>query len=364
MLLTQAQITVEQGKPKESFPLFKRIRLDGPWSNQALLTYGNAALKADDPLLALSAWGELAKRPARLPEVREVLLSLGKGFEGQGARSQALQAYEDAYQRFIEQNKNLEQLRSEITPDSLFEQLVSSNQDFQGWLSREQTLSPSPSASLSPLMSTRRFFTLLKQVRDLQLLKTRILAWQDKTDSFETMLVTRQRARAEQLARINGFNQQEQFDELIQKRNLLGRLINDKENVFQFATPFQVSSLKRYQGGLDKLYRLKRQDHPRYGEFKQRMARVFGALYWEVVTEHPAQYWLYKNGLNQLDQALVDGGDQNIRLKAAMALPKRYGQMAQQVDDIKQNSARILGNIEQSLSSGKKSLAPECSGRN
>ena len=108
------------------------IRLDGPFSNQALLALGYAHFDRNEYKKALSFWMELQKRNPSDPYVQETLLLTPRAFEALGALPQSMTSYREA----------TDVLRKQIvTVDAL----ITAMQDPQ-WL---EVLAPDGKASLA-----------------------------------------------------------------------------------------------------------------------------------------------------------------------------------------------------------------------
>jgi hypothetical protein len=169
---------------------FDRVRLDGPYSNLALLSTGWAEVTAHDYQKALVPWGMLIERDGTDAAVQEARLALPFAYSklqvyGRAALlyGQALDAFgkelekADASMRSIRAGKFLQALiREEINQDNL-------------WVVRLRTLPDSPETFyLTELMASNDFQTALQNYLDLEDLHRRLLVWQDSFGAFEDLI--------------------------------------------------------------------------------------------------------------------------------------------------------------------------------
>ena len=74
--LVLGTLLFENGDLQRAADYFNRVRLDGPFSNQALLSAGWANLSAENVERAIVPWGMLAEREVTDPATQEALLAL------------------------------------------------------------------------------------------------------------------------------------------------------------------------------------------------------------------------------------------------------------------------------------------------
>ena len=74
--LVLGTILLENGEFERSLPYLNRVRMDGPFSNQALLSAGWASMSVEDYERAVVPWGILANREGTDSATQEALLAL------------------------------------------------------------------------------------------------------------------------------------------------------------------------------------------------------------------------------------------------------------------------------------------------
>jgi tetratricopeptide (TPR) repeat protein len=74
--LVLGTILLEDGEFERSLPYLNRVRMDGPFSNQALLSAGWASMSVEDFEQAVVPWGILANREGTDSATQEALLAL------------------------------------------------------------------------------------------------------------------------------------------------------------------------------------------------------------------------------------------------------------------------------------------------
>ena len=91
---------LQASRPVEAKPSLQRVRLDGPFSNKALLGVGWSDAEAADYRAALAPWLALRERSLLDSAVQESLLAVPYAFAQLGADKQAADHYVDAIEAF------------------------------------------------------------------------------------------------------------------------------------------------------------------------------------------------------------------------------------------------------------------------
>ena len=91
---------LQASHPVEAKPSLQRVRLDGPFSNKALLGVGWSDAETDDYRAALAPWLVLRDRSLLDSAVQESMLAVPYAFAQLGADKQAADHYVDAIEAF------------------------------------------------------------------------------------------------------------------------------------------------------------------------------------------------------------------------------------------------------------------------
>jgi tetratricopeptide (TPR) repeat protein len=190
-------------------PSLQRVRLEGPFSNKALLGVGWSDAEASNYEGALAPWLELRDRSLLDSAVQESLLAVPYAFAQLGADAQAAEHYNDAIAAF---NGEIARLTSSIEAiekgeliTELLGQHADSTNDATGWYWRlEKVPDTVESRYLYELMASNRFQEGLKNYRDLLYLNRNLDHWVESLGAFDDILDTRERAYQQRLPAIDG----------------------------------------------------------------------------------------------------------------------------------------------------------------
>ena len=169
----------EAAEYQRAYESLDRVRLEGPFSNQALLRAGWAEVSAGNFERALVPRNILAKREVTDSAVQEALLAAPFAYgkleiHGRAALmyGHALEAYTSELDRV---DASIDSIRKEFLKALLREEL---KQD-RDWVIRLRTLPETPETYyLMALMASHDFQTALSNYLDLEDLRTRLVSWQ------------------------------------------------------------------------------------------------------------------------------------------------------------------------------------------
>ncbi|HJQ97997.1 MAG TPA: hypothetical protein VJ826_06750, partial [Candidatus Polarisedimenticolaceae bacterium] len=166
-----------------------RVRLDGPFSNQALLRAGFAEASAKQYERALVPWGVLAAREPTDAAVQEALLALPSAYASLNLHGRAALLYGRALEQLSGQIDKVDASIASIREGRFLEALAreESRQD-EGWVIKLRTLPEAPETYyLMELMASHEFQTALHNYLDLEDLRTKLASWRTGLDAFEEM---------------------------------------------------------------------------------------------------------------------------------------------------------------------------------
>jgi tetratricopeptide (TPR) repeat protein len=272
---------------------FDRVRLEGPFSNQALLRSGWAAMSADQHDRALVPWSVLVDRDVTDGAVQEALLALPYAYSKLNVHGRAALMYGRALETFSNElervDASIESIRSGNFLKALVREEIRQNKD---WVIRLRTLPETPETYyLMALMASHDFQTALQNYLDLEDVRKKLVTWQDSFGAFEDIIERRRRNYEPLLPQIDA--KFRELDSQIrlrqeQRKNIEKRLhamltaprpehlataderivrerLNDIERVLKTKTPAEVESLQ------------------------QRVERLNGMLTWSLHAEYDAR---------------------------------------------------------------------------
>jgi len=170
-----------------------RVRLEGPYSNQALLRAGWADASAEKFERALVPWSILAERGATDAAVQEAMLALPYAYSQLDVHGRAALLYGRAVETFGDQLGKVDASIASIREGDFLEALVREEirQD-KDWVIRLRSLPDAPETFyLMSLMASHDFQTALQNYLDLEDLRKKLVTWQRSLDSFQDIIALR-----------------------------------------------------------------------------------------------------------------------------------------------------------------------------
>src|SRR6516162_7135588 len=169
---------------------FDRVRLEGPYSNRALLSTGWAELSAHDYQKSLVPWGMLIRRDPTDAAVQEARLALPFAYSKLRVYGRAAALYSEALNSFGKELEKVDASMRSIRGGNFLKALVREEirQD-NVWVVRLRTLPDTPETFyLTELMASNDFQTALQNYLDMEDLRRRLIAWQGGFDAFEDLI--------------------------------------------------------------------------------------------------------------------------------------------------------------------------------
>lgn len=169
---------------------FDRVRLDGPFSNQALLSAGWAHVNVESFERALVPWGILARRESTDSATQEAMLALPYAYSKLNVHGRAAVLYGDALKSFGAELQKVDASIKSIREGRFLKALVRQEiQQDHGWVIRLRALPDAPETFyLMQLMASHDFQTALQNYLDLEELRSKTEGWQKSLDAFEDMI--------------------------------------------------------------------------------------------------------------------------------------------------------------------------------
>jgi hypothetical protein len=267
-----------------------RVRLEGPFSNQALLRAGWADVSAERFERALVPWNILVKREATDASVQEALLALPFAYSKLNVHGRAAVLYGRAVETFGGELDKLDASIRSIREGEFLEALVREEirQD-KDWVIRLRSLPDAPETFyLIALMASHDFQTALQNYLDLEDLRKKLVSWQVGLDSFEDIIRLRREYYEPLLPEID--RQFRVLDaqmrlRLEQRKHLDQRL----QHMLIAPRPDHLATAdERILGErIDRLEAaLEGASGPEAEELRLRLRRVEGALTWTLETQY------------------------------------------------------------------------------
>jgi len=180
---------------------FDRVRLDGPFSNSALLASGWAAMAGEDYERAVVPWTLLAERDGTDAAVQEAEIALPFAYGKLDVHGRAALLYASALDSFDHEIDRLDESLTSIRDGKFLKVLVREEvrQD-KDWVIRLRSLPESPETYyLMELLASHDFQTALQNYLDLEDLRRKLASWDVSFDAFDDMIGLRRQYYEPQL---------------------------------------------------------------------------------------------------------------------------------------------------------------------
>jgi len=326
---------LQDGQAQAAKAPLQRVRLEGPFSNKALLGVGWADAEMDRYRRALVPWMELRGRDLLDSAVQESMLAIPYAMAKLDSISQAADHYLNAIEAFYEETNRLDRTIQHIESGQFFDDFVEDNPlDSTGWYWRLEELPEGPEARyLFHLLATHKFQEGLKNYRDLSYLHRNLDEWQQSVDVYGNMLETRKEAYALRLPRVEDALGRADLDEMVGRKLEFDSTLNNIEESHDWLALATQSEFEMWGEitGLENTPAL-RANIPEAYEVRDKIDLLKGVLQWQLERDFGDRLWRIRRNLRESGEALVDTQrsrrqiDESIRLE-----PLRFDELSDRV---------------------------------
>jgi hypothetical protein len=280
---------MDEGNFEGAKQVLDRVRLEGPFSNRALLGSGWADASRELFEDALVPWSLLAKREVTDEPVQEALLAVAYAYGKLNVFSKAALMYGEALAKFGSEIDRLDDSIVSVREGYFLEALVREEikQD-SDWVVKLRALPQAPETYyLLELMASHDFQESLKNYLDLEELRKKLVSWQGDLDAFED-LIEKRRAYYEPLIpdidrKFRELDSQmrlrlEQRDRI--EKRLKAMLVVPRPDYLATSEERKISeriALLDAQAGVE-------------DETVSRIDRLIGVLHWNIYTDYDRRF--------------------------------------------------------------------------
>jgi hypothetical protein len=283
-----------------------RVRLNGPFSNRALLGSGWADASREDYAHALVPWTLLLGKEITDPAVQEGLLAAPYAYGKLGIYSRAALLYSQALQVFNSEIDKLSASIINIREGKFLKALLRDElQQDANWVVKLRELPESPETYyLLELMASHDFQESLQNYLDLESLRRKLENWSRDLDAFEELIDQRRQYYQPLLPSIDS-----RFRELdsqmrlrIEQRDHIERRL---QGLLTAARPDDLATAGE-RIVFERLRRLERQlvgqDGTLANRSRERIGRLRGLLTWTIHTDYDRRLTVAHQNLYDLNQ--------------------------------------------------------------
>ncbi|MDH4106788.1 MAG: tetratricopeptide repeat protein [Gammaproteobacteria bacterium] len=288
---------------------FDRVRLDGPFSNQALLSSGWAAMSNEDYDRAVVPWSLLAQREATDLSAQEAKLALPYAYGKLDVHGRAAEYYGRALDSFGVELEKLDTSILSIREGKFLEALVREEirQD-KDWVIRLRSLPEAPETYyLMELMAAHNFQTGLQNYLDLEDLRKKLASWESSFDAYGDMISIRRAHYEPLLPEID--SQFRALDSRMRLRLEQHKLLERRMQAMLTAPRPEFLATRDEQamlGTIERIeLRLQEAGVAPESDNYQRLKRLKGRLLWTLHTEYHERLAAFEQHLYELGAAIA-----------------------------------------------------------
>ena len=307
--LVAGTIHLESGEQERALPYLNRVRLDGPFSNQALLSAGWASMATEQFDRAVVPWSILADREVTDRATQEAMLALPYAYGKLDIHGRAAVYYGRALDAFSAEvdklNESIDSIREGKFLEALVREEIRKNEE---WVIRLRSLPETPETYyMMELLASHDFQTGLQNYLDLADLRRKLLTWEASFDSFDEMVAIRHEHYEPLLPDVDTH-----FRELDSRLRLRGEqhkmLVKRRDDLLTTPRP-EFLATPEEQAILGRIEYLESQmasaDVAFSDNFAARLKRLKGRLTWALETQYHARLTEFDRNLRSLDEAMA-----------------------------------------------------------
>jgi hypothetical protein len=343
----------------------QRVRLQGPFSNKALLALGWAEVELQRYERALVPWSELAARDKVDIAAFESLLAIGNALERLQAYPQARQSYRNAIVVYERELAALKNTTIAVKAGRLWTDLLSQvAENEMGWFWEAELLPDTPEARYLPtLMASHEFHEAIKNLRDLQFLDNKLSRWQQEMPAFDAMLALRHETYEAQLTQLTPEQTLDRVVDVRTSRDIYAeelKRIDSEQDAFALATEKEQKLLQRLARLEERLWRLSSQaklSAHKAERYRDRYRFFKGLLEYDIQTTYATRRWEVRKSLHSLDQELdAVLAQQDSLQQARKEAPKRFQGFNQRIAQQRTRTSDLQVRVQRAFTEQQRQL--------
>ena len=303
--LVLGSLLIETDDYSEARPYLSRVRLEGPFSNKALLSAGWASVSDEDFERAVVPWSILAEREVTDPATQEAMLALPYAYGKLGVHGRAAIHYGyalDAFGSEIDKlDSSIESIREGKFLEALIREEARQNVD---WVVRLRTLPETPETYyMLDLLASHSFQTGLQNYLDLADLHRKLTSWQRNFDAFGDMVGIRREHYEPLLPVVD--EEFRSLDSRIRLRREQHRMLLRMKNDLLMAPRPEFLATREEQAILGRLSVLEAAVGNSDETSAQRIRRLRGLIEFTLATEYHERLARFDAHLDELNGAMA-----------------------------------------------------------
>jgi len=349
--LVLGTILFESANFERARQILDRVRLEGPFSNQALLRAGWSETQSKHYDSALVPWNILVNREPTDSAVQEAMLAVPHAYASLNLHGRAAITYGRALELYSSQIEKIDASMDSIRKGLFLKALVrEESREDETWVIRLRSLPDAPETYyLMELMASHDFQTALHNYLDLEDLRSKLTEWKTSLDAFDDIIRLRAENYDPLLPGVDG-----SFKELdarmrlrLEQRKQLARRL---QAMLTAPRPeFLATGEERL--ALDRIALAEKQigdsNSPESLGLRQRAARLRGAITWRLETEYNDRLTAAHAHLKELNTQVDElTGQYEAFVRSRQAATHSYVGYDKQIEQLRKRVGDALENVD------------------
>lgn len=307
--LVLGTLLLEDGQHAQAIPFLNRVRLDGPFSNQALLSAGWANMSMENMERAVVPWSILADREVTDRATQEAMLALPYAYGKLNVHGRAAISYGHALDSFRAEVDKLDESIESIRDGGFLEALIREEiRKDKDWVIRLRSLPETPETYyLMELLASHDFQTGLQNYLDLADLQRKLSTWQSSFDAYNDMVGIRREHYEPLLPDVD--TDFRELDSRMRLRIEQHKMLVKRRNDLLTTPRPEFLATREEQAILARLEHLGMQVQGSDSGFaesaRQRIERLKGLLTWTLETQYHDRLTKFDRNLRDLDETMA-----------------------------------------------------------
>ena len=344
---------LQSNQPTAAKKPLQRVRLDGPFSNKALLGVGWADAENENFRRALVPWMELQDRDLLDPAVQESMLAIPYAMAKLDSIGQSADHYLNAIEAFYEESNRIDQAIYRIESGEFVSEFLAQDPlDTSGWSWKLDRLpETAESRFLFHLLATHRFQEGMKNYRDLDYLLRNLETWQQNVVVFRNMLDTRELAYTERVPQVEASLGQADLDGMVARKLEFDARLNGIE---ESADSLALATVREFDlwGEIAAIERnpALQANIPEAQEVRDKIKLLKGTLQWDLDRAFKSRLSNIRRDLRQTGEALVETSRSRRKVDETMRNePLLFGELNQRVGGLSPKLDNLKARVEASM---------------
>ena len=355
-----AHLQERTGEP--AVAALSRVRLDGPFTNKALLGLGWAESDVQRPERALVPWLELREGRLLDSAVQESFLAVPYAYAQLASNGQAAQQYRLAVQAYAQESTRIDESIAAIREGGFLDAILDAapQDDTVGWFWQLQSVPDAPHTRyLYHLLASHEFQEGLKNYRDLRIMQRNLARSRESLAAFDDMVAARDQAAAARAPRKTEVLASTDLESLAQRQDELTARVAEiaaRRDVAALATDVerrQWAALERIEQVLAGL-----PPGPQREALAERARLLRGTQLWQFDAGYKVRLRRAEASLRE-SAAALDEARERVALveQAGDSAPRDTAGFARRVDDLAQRVETMGPRIDATAAAQQRMLA-------